>query len=300
MLRKGDSATITAAGRAYFGTRPINAVSPEGIPRGSKCERVTARQGRRAGAWPAPTLNCWSLIGRIGSGRPFPIGKAATVRADAGGELSVGVNDNFLIDNKNGWTVTIRRSPAPPASTTPAPTGNSSKSSNFVLLAAVGLAAIVVLVLVALLLRRRRARQSEVVAPAPASVPTRTAPAPVSAAATAIAGAAAATNVMMSPVEGESTAGNILEVTLAGGSLLVGYNHFPEGTIVHWRISQNAAVMTGQFETDGRSAAQQDVTVPLESELDGANPADIAFAWSVGGVAFNYAVRRNPEPETQT
>jgi hypothetical protein len=100
---------------------------------------------------------------------------------------------------------------------------------------------------------------------------------------------------VVSPTEGESTAGNILEVTFPGPrQLRVGYNHFPEGTTVHCRITQGATVLTGAFETDGRSATQQDVTVPLDADVDLANAADIAFAWSVGGVAFNYAVHRNP------
>jgi hypothetical protein len=301
VLHRGDVAQITATGTTHFGLGPIAALPPEGIPQGPKCAAARAVQGKRVKAQPAPTLSCWSLIGQIGSGDPFEIGRAHTVRAGSDGALSVGVNDDLLHDNSGGWFVTIRVSPAPPSKPATTPPGSASrtskKSSNFFLLAAVAAGVIVALLLLAVFLRRRRSRHAGQAAPAQARAP---APAPTTVTQTALAGSAAATNAVVPP-EGESTAGNILEVTLVTRrSLLVGYNHFPEATIVHWRITQNATVMTGEFETDGRTAARQDVTLPLESELDAAIPADIAFAWSVGGVAFNYAVRRNPESEPQT
>jgi hypothetical protein len=300
-LRRGDLAEITATGVAHFGQGPIASLPPEGIPQGGKCTRARAVQRTRQTALPAPTLNCFSLIGRIGRGDPFEIGRSAKVTAEAPGELRLGVNDDFRIDNSGHWLVTIRTSAAPPpkpATKPAATTTGSKKSNNFLLLVAVAAGLIIALLLLAWFLRRRRDRSSHPAAPKPAAVPVPAAPA---VAPTAAAGTAAATEDVVVPPEGESTAGNILEVTLSGGrSLMVGYNHFPEGTIVHFRITQNTNVITGQFETDGRSAAQQDVTVPLDSELDVASPADVAFAWSVGGVAFNYSVRRNPDPEPQT
>src|SRR5262249_16355981 len=121
VLHRGDVARITATGTTHFGLGPIAALPPEGIPQGRKCAGARAVQGNRVLPQPAPTLSCWSLIGQIGRGDPFEIGRAKTVRAASGGALLVGVNDDLRADNSGGWSVTIRVSPAPPSkrATTP-------------------------------------------------------------------------------------------------------------------------------------------------------------------------------------
>jgi hypothetical protein len=55
----------------------------------------------------APGLNCWSLIGRVGNGRPFEVGTSLSFQAPAGGELYLGVNDNNYVDNTGSWVATI-------------------------------------------------------------------------------------------------------------------------------------------------------------------------------------------------
>ena len=56
----------------------------------------------------APSLPCWSLIGRIGrSGNAFEVGIGRNFSANADGELYLGVNDNFFGDNSGAWLVTI-------------------------------------------------------------------------------------------------------------------------------------------------------------------------------------------------
>jgi hypothetical protein len=55
-----------------------------------------------------PTLPCWSLIGKIGAtGAPFEVGSSAQFAAAAGGELFLGVNDNYFSDNTGSWTSQI-------------------------------------------------------------------------------------------------------------------------------------------------------------------------------------------------
>jgi hypothetical protein len=294
VLKKGENVTITATGYTHFGTPPIARIDPDGIPRGPKCAaaRAQARQRAGAGSWPAPLLKCWSLIGKIGSFPPFAIGRTQSFGAGAGGRLLVGVNDDQLGDNAGGWVVSIRRSPPSLPAATPSNSKSSSSPLAFIAVAVVGVLAVVALVVVWKRIRSRRTAEPER-SPAPASVPT---PAAVTVAAGAAAARPAQPSDVAIPPEGEAAAGNILEVALtANRTLRVGYNHFPDATVVHWRITQKSTVMTGDFETDGRSAAEQVVTVPLESALDAADAADIAFTWAVGGVPFNYAVRRNPE-----
>jgi hypothetical protein len=284
VLGKGDSATITAVGRAHFGAPPIDQLPPSGIPRGPQCAAASARQTTRGSGFPAPSLSCWSLIGRIGSAPPFEIGRGRTVHAGVSGELFVGVNDDYLVDNSDGWIVTVRATaPTSPVGAT-APSAASGSSNRAPMLIAVGVAAIVALVGLALLWRKRRSRR--------AGTPEQL-PAPVSPAAVAVEQPGGSATAM----EGEVTAGNILDVTFPGPrTLRVTYNHFPEGTVVRWRIAQDPTVISGEFVTNGRGAEQHVVSVPLDTELNGtADAADVFFAWAIGGVAFNYAVRRNPE-----
>jgi hypothetical protein len=235
------------------------------------------------------------LIGKIGSFPAFEIGKAFTFGAGKGGPLLVGVNDDQVVDNARGWTVTIRvttPSPAPPA-----PTASSKSKSSSIAVILIAVAGVGLVALIALLFwrNRRRSRDADSTQPVPAPAP-KPVPVPVAAAASAPVGDAALPSLLAVTPEGEVTAGNILEVAFEGTrALRVGYDHFPEGTVVHWRITQHTTVMTGEFETpDGRSAGHV-VTLRLESELDAAEAADIAFTWSIAGVPFNYAVRRNPE-----
>jgi len=283
-LHKGETATITAAGRTHFGAPPIDRMSPSGIPRGRECAAANALQETHGSHFPAPDLSCWSLIGRIGSAPPFEIGSVRTVHATTSGELFVGVNDDYLVDNSGGWIVTVRASTASttgPAAAPPGRASSGSSSSAWILVAA-GAAAVVALVALALLWSRRRSRH----AGQPQQLPEAATAASVERPDSGAVG-----------VEGEVTAGNILAVAFSGPrSMDVAYNHFPEQTVVHWRITQDGAVVTGEFATDGRTETPRLATVPLETDITAkGGPADVTFTWMIGGVAFNYAVRRNPE-----
>ena len=95
------------------------------------------------------------------------------------------------------------------------------------------------------------------------------------------------------PIEGVA-AGKILEVDLSDGAILrVEYSHFPESTVVRWRITHGAHTERGEFASGGGSARHVE-TVALRSPLEAVTePTEVSFEWTVGGVAFNYAVHRN-------
>jgi hypothetical protein len=99
------------------------------------------------------------------------------------------------------------------------------------------------------------------------------------------------------PVNSEFTEVNIFEVEFSDGATLrVGYNYFPEGTVVDVRVAQRTrASVTGQFVTEGGGSRYHFVTVSLGAELE-PNPegADVYFTWDIGGVPFQYSVRRDP------
>jgi len=102
-LHAGDFVTITAAGAVHFGRAPIDEVAPSGFAWGSRCFVI----GRSGSRWPAAGLRCWSLIARIGTGPPFQVGASASRRVRVDGELQLGVNDNYLADNRGGWSANV-------------------------------------------------------------------------------------------------------------------------------------------------------------------------------------------------
>jgi hypothetical protein len=83
MVRTGTDVAIRASGSIHFGQPPIDRMAPTGRPWGPQCEAVAGPSAQ----WVAPGLDCYALIGRVGSGPTFVIGNGATVDAAADGEL---------------------------------------------------------------------------------------------------------------------------------------------------------------------------------------------------------------------
>ena len=71
----------------------------------------------------APGLGNDALVGKIGSGRPFRIGSTASILADSGGILYLGINDTAncggCLDNDGSWTVTVQVESSCAADVTP-------------------------------------------------------------------------------------------------------------------------------------------------------------------------------------
>jgi hypothetical protein len=287
-LAVGDVVTVHASGRIHFGAPPINALSPTGIPRAAQCQTIG---GPPSAGWPAPLLDCWSLIARIGTSAPVKIGNARTFRATHKGELSLGVNDNQLVDNSGAWSATV--------TVTPAAAGAGVKSrtksgGSFALYPIVGLVAILLLLLLALLWRRRAAELAAAqnapwIRPAAETAPT------IVAAAHPVWPPRPQTVLPAEvPIEIDSTVGNILDVDFTDdGHLLVEYNHFPEGTAVLCAVTRDdLPAGTGEFTTDGGGDARHSVLIGLAGARAAAGASDVKFTWAVGGVPFQYAVRR--------
>lgn len=55
----------------------------------------------------APGLTCLALVGRIGDGAPFEVGRSVRLIAASSGRLQLAVNDNFFGDNSGAWTAHI-------------------------------------------------------------------------------------------------------------------------------------------------------------------------------------------------
>ena len=113
-VQPGDTVTISASGAVSMGGGWAPG-PPAGLPR--SCDGL---------GFPAPNARCWSLIGRVGENGPsFYVGSGRSLRAPAGGELYLGVNDNILGDNTGSWTAVISSpataAPQPDALPAPAP-----------------------------------------------------------------------------------------------------------------------------------------------------------------------------------
>lgn len=75
---------------------------------GDSATAAGSERGRRANGAPMPRELAGALIARIGTnGRPFAVGDQIQIIAPASGELYLGVNDDFLNDNRGRFRVRI-------------------------------------------------------------------------------------------------------------------------------------------------------------------------------------------------
>ena len=313
-VRKGDTVAITATGTVAFGAGPIANLGPEGIAWGRRCTAIANPEHRQI-PWPAPGSSCWSLIARVGVGRPVEIGTSATFKAVNAGRLQLGVNDNYVEDNSGSFTAQVGVTPAGSGGPTgPSGTGggttdtgaaggstSSASSSNTGLFVVIGAVVVLAAALLLFLLRRRRkpdddaevvAPPQPIVAPVVAAAPPPPPPVPEP--------VPAAPGIPIAPPDPESIDVNIFEVEFVNGlQLRVGYNHFPDGTPVNWKVTQSRKpVAVGSFVAQGGGSTNHFETAALGVKLEGrdAHPdgADVQFDWSINGVPFRYSVRRDP------
>jgi hypothetical protein len=74
-------------------------------------------------------------------------------------------------------------------------------------------------------------------------------------------------------------------------TLRVGYNFFPEGTVVYFRVVDLDVDVRGQFTTEGGGSTRHFTEVPLSSPLgEDRDGAEVGFNWTIGSVPFAYKV----------
>ena len=100
-VRRGETLTITADGEIRITPDANDRATPDGI--------VNQRYDRSA---PLPRTLAGALIGRIGNGQPFGIGKSMQVPAPGAGALFLGINESNVADNDGSFQVTVSRSGA--------------------------------------------------------------------------------------------------------------------------------------------------------------------------------------------
>jgi hypothetical protein len=99
-VRTGDVIRIESAGTVQLSADAADTSTPGG-----------AGSGRRAPSAPMPDRPAGGLIARIGNSVPFFVGAEPTLRANASGQLYLGVNDDELADNRGEFRVKIAPTP---------------------------------------------------------------------------------------------------------------------------------------------------------------------------------------------
>jgi hypothetical protein len=95
-VRAGDVIRIESAGTVQLSADAADTSSPGG-----------AGSGRRAPSAPMPDRPAGGLIARIGNSATLFVGADPTLRANASGQLYLGVNDDDLADNRGEFRVKI-------------------------------------------------------------------------------------------------------------------------------------------------------------------------------------------------
>ncbi len=292
----GETVVVQAHGTVRF-RAPASTVGPQGVAWGATCNHENT--ATVATPWPVSGIACWSLIGRVGTGRPFEIGRAARVTAASSGELQLGINDNYIADNAGSWTALVSVSGAsaavPSAVAQAAP---AKHGSNLVLIAIVGLVAVLAIVGLILLARRSRKRAPETDMAMVAAVAASMSAESRSVHETDLLLLPTEDDHTVVPSEHDATKVNIFEVTLTTSVLRVGYSYFPEGVEVQWSIRRGIATRAaGAYVTNGGGDTEHYVSFPVDVARDDDRDTSVEFHWSIDGVPFAYSVRRDPVEE---
>jgi len=95
-VKKGDRVAFNTSGQVFYGQGMT--AGPDGDGKLRKPD------------YPVPAMPVGGLIGRVGTGTPFPIGSnTQPIVMPNDGRLMLGVNDNELADNSGAFTVTVTR-----------------------------------------------------------------------------------------------------------------------------------------------------------------------------------------------
>jgi len=103
-LTAGEVFSISSTGTANWDdTDP--AVGPGGL---SFTKAICAKnQYAQPSGWASTGLNCYSLVGKIGGGPVFLVGRAFKLKSPVSGELYLGFNDDYPYDNSGDFLATV-------------------------------------------------------------------------------------------------------------------------------------------------------------------------------------------------
>ena len=96
-VRAGETIAIQASGSVGLSDNTSDVATPAGS------------RARRAASAPMPGQPAGALIARIGDGSPIAVGTSQTITANRAGRLYLGVNDDYFLDNRGEFRVTVQR-----------------------------------------------------------------------------------------------------------------------------------------------------------------------------------------------
>jgi hypothetical protein len=110
-LTLNESFSITATGKAKW-THTSPSTGPNGYrfsqSNGTNTCGYDQYHPYKVTSFLAPGLNCWSLVGRIGTtGVIFPVGTSLTMPAPYSGELYLAFNDDYYPNNSGDFAAMI-------------------------------------------------------------------------------------------------------------------------------------------------------------------------------------------------
>jgi pimeloyl-ACP methyl ester carboxylesterase len=106
-LSIGDRVSVSASGTISIG---CDSCPDQQTPDGRKIRKVSGDDR----PFIAPGLFLWSLVGKVGSSRPFELGSDHTFVSTSNGKLKLSINDNSFDDNSGHWTATVKITRASP------------------------------------------------------------------------------------------------------------------------------------------------------------------------------------------
>jgi hypothetical protein len=97
-VKTGELVAFRATGQIAFGQSAGQTTSPDG------------KGDVRSPNYPVAAMPAGGLIGRVGTGAPFPIGSnTQPIRMGSNGRLFLGINDNELTDNSGFFSVVVTK-----------------------------------------------------------------------------------------------------------------------------------------------------------------------------------------------
>jgi hypothetical protein len=107
-VTEGQTVSITMSGKIHYAPGSSDSPLGKSFTNGACGLNQYLNPPGATYSFPAYGVNCWGSIFKVGStGIPFPTGKTIQFTSPVSGELFIGVNDNYLLDDHGSFTASI-------------------------------------------------------------------------------------------------------------------------------------------------------------------------------------------------
>jgi len=110
-LTAGGNVSIAMSGTIHFAPGRHSGPNGQSFSSGNCGATQYSNPSNSSSPFPAYGVACWGSIFKVGAtGIPFSTGKAISFVSPVSGELYIGVNDNYVSDNRGWFTASITTS----------------------------------------------------------------------------------------------------------------------------------------------------------------------------------------------